>query len=648
MDQEENLDESEEIIEERNFDEEEIHLEEASEDEYDLYTDSSETYSDDDDDDFGFHRVEEDEGISENVPIEIEQLRELGTKMTQTNLDELLKILRVRLLPTLPKSAKTFLRTADAKYGIFPMQDMKGGMGEFVYFSIKKSLEDIVNPEIHEEKIIELQISVDSVSLKNSSCDEFWVTSGKIHFDPDVYPVFPISIYCGTCKPNSSDDYMENFINEFNELLTRGVYVKEHLFIIKLKCLICDTPARAFLKDTLGHTGLEACERCEVVGEKVDRTTVFPSTDAIERTDESFRNFHQPNHHHGSSPLSRITPPINMIFIFILDFMHLFCIGIMKKLIEYWLHGNNNVRLDVRARQELSRRLESIRSNIPLEFQRKTRSIYCVPKWKATEYRFFLLYCGPVILRKLFSEQNACFYDHFLLLHVAARILCSESFCYIYIMRAKNYLRTFFSSMQGFYGIKSQTVNSHHLIHVFQDVITMKCNLTRITAFPFESFLGKLKRLFRTPNRPLAQVCRRLYERQHLQSKRKVQIPPVTEILEMRDEENITKIRHKQYTLTNTSPDNMILLNNGTIVSIKNIFLRERTLMLQCQVWRKEKPIYNYPFSSEKFDMWQLYFDPTEKIVETGLKSLSSKLIKLQLSLSKDGPEKVYVISFLH
>ena len=47
---------------------------------------------------------------------QIEKLREwaIECKIAQVHLDKLLEILKTRLLPTLPKSSKTFLRKTDA------------------------------------------------------------------------------------------------------------------------------------------------------------------------------------------------------------------------------------------------------------------------------------------------------------------------------------------------------------------------------------------------------------------------------------------------------------------------------------------------------------------------------------------------------
>lgn len=163
---------------------------------------------------------------------------------------------------------------------------------------------------------------------------------------------------------------------------------------MKLKCFICDTPARAFLKCTVGHKGKNSCERCKVMGKSVERRTVFRNTEATERLDASFRSMHQASHHHKPSPLLNVLPFVDMIFTFVLDFMHLCCNGIMKKLLDFWMNGF----LSVNNRKELGRRMEYLKSQVPFEFQRKTRTTATFAKWKATEFRFFLLYCGFLII----------------------------------------------------------------------------------------------------------------------------------------------------------------------------------------------------------------------------------------------------------
>lgn len=59
---------------------------------------------------------------------------------------------------------------------------------------------------------------------------------------------------------------------------------------------------------------------------------------------------------------------------------------------------------------------------MPTEFQRKPRPLYQYKHWKAVEYRTFLLYLGPIVLKNNVSEQV---YNHFLTSYMAITLLYS-------------------------------------------------------------------------------------------------------------------------------------------------------------------------------------------------------------------------------
>ncbi|XP_046608716.1 uncharacterized protein LOC124299506 [Neodiprion virginianus] len=82
---------------------------------------------------------------------EAEEIRKWAIKehLSHSQLDGLLVILRRRLLPELPKTAKTFLRTSAVAYDIQDMEDYDGNMGQFVYFGIAERLRACVNEEVH-------------------------------------------------------------------------------------------------------------------------------------------------------------------------------------------------------------------------------------------------------------------------------------------------------------------------------------------------------------------------------------------------------------------------------------------------------------------------------------------------------------------
>lgn len=380
---------------------------------------------------------------------EIEELRDWALRgnptIPHTRLDELLLILRKRLLPDLPKTAKTFLQTTKAQYDI---EINEQDASEFVYFGISEQLKRIVNPLLHNDHIIHLLVNVDGLQLFKSSCKQFWPILCQVFCEENVYKPFPVTIYSGNHKPSDVNKYLHKFIIEINELQADGLLINGQRFSICIKRFICDRPARAFLKCIKSHGGYWACERCDVRGNRVEKRVIYPVNEFVEeRTDESFRRQTNPEHHTGRSPLLHIRPPIDMISFFVLDFMHLVYLEVMKKLLFYWLKGTLKTRLSHTGKVLLSNFLLKLQKQIPCEFQRTTRSLTEIERFKATEFKFILLYAGPVIFKKVLSKD---IYRHFLLLHTACRILCSKTRAVRDCDNARNLLRNFVLLMPRF------------------------------------------------------------------------------------------------------------------------------------------------------------------------------------------------------
>jgi len=275
---------------------------------------------------------------------EIEALKSwaIEENINSSSVEKLLKILRKRLILELPKSSKTFLGTTSADYQIIEMEDYSTDIaGEFIYMGISVGLEFSIT-NLHEGNI-ELIINIDGLPLTRSSGKCFWPILCKIHYIPDVYKPFIVAIYCGNSKPKDLSQYLKQFIAELNYLQKRGINLFQKTFIIKLKCFVADTPARSYLKCTKGHGGYSACERYTIHGVRhvIEKTSkvIYPGVNHAARTNESFRNKDDPEHHMGESPLENIKPIIDMTTTFILDYMHLVCIGVMKKLLEMLMYG---------------------------------------------------------------------------------------------------------------------------------------------------------------------------------------------------------------------------------------------------------------------------------------------------------------------
>lgn len=138
----------------------------------------------------------------------------------------------------------------------------------------------------------------------------------------------------------------------------------------------------------------------------------------------------------------------------------------------------------------------------------KVESLSDIAHWKATQFRTFLLYVGPLILK----DVDKSVYEHFSLLHCSVSILLSnrhlQKFGYDL---TDTLMKNFVSHCRKIYGVQYLVYNIHSLIHITDDARVFG-TLDNISAFPFENYLGKLKTLVRSPNNPLQQLFRRLSE----------------------------------------------------------------------------------------------------------------------------------------
>jgi len=118
----------------------------------------------------------------------------------------------------------------------------------------------------------------------------------------------------------------------------------------------------------------------------------FPEINAQLRTDADFRLRKDENYHVGYSIFLEI-PNFNLVNNVPLDYMHLICLGVMRKLLYMWLFGKLKVRLRYRKVEAISWQLENVlKLYMPCEFARKSKSFSFIKLWKATEFRNMLLY----------------------------------------------------------------------------------------------------------------------------------------------------------------------------------------------------------------------------------------------------------------
>ncbi|XP_011859938.1 PREDICTED: uncharacterized protein LOC105557334 [Vollenhovia emeryi] len=304
--------------------------------------------------------------------------------------------------------------------------------------------------------------------------------------DVDTYTQpFIIGIFHGLCKPNDANDFLREFVNDFILLSQTGIIVSNKKYTVTLNAILCDAPAKSFITYTKGHTGYFSCSKCIQEGDFVSNRVVFLETHSMLRTNDTFKNRIHIEHHTGDSILEKLA--IGMVSQIPLDYMHLVCLGVVKRLLQLWVRGNRNIRLSSEAVNLISCYLIELKSFIPAEFARKPRGLKDIDRWKATEFRQFLLYTGIVVMKSVLPIN--C-YNHFLCLSVAIRILSNQQLCVSFNAYANSLLLYFVSNYGNIYDDKYMSHNVYNLLHLSNDALSFG-SLDNFSCFKFENYMQK-------------------------------------------------------------------------------------------------------------------------------------------------------------
>ncbi len=330
-----------------------------------------------------------------------------------------------------------------------------------------------------------------------------------------------------------------------------------------------------------------------------------------------------------------------MINVFPYEYMHLVCLGVMRKLLFLWTRGKITVfRLSAQQVNVISDFLLSLKSEIPVEFNRKPRSLREIDRWKATEFRQLLLYTGPIVLKHVLPEEH---YTVFMVLHVAIRILATGEFCDKFNEYAKSLLQYFVDTFEKLYGKEHISFNVHGLLHLSDDV-KVHGPLDSFSAFRFENYLGQLKKLLKKSTDCLSQVHRRLSERQSLNyrsnaNSERVDFP----ILSRRYEESQSAATaHSQFKSAKFEHfvincdklgNNIVILRDKTIV-ICEYFCEKSNGDMELIGYRFEnkEPLFTLPCRSDALDIYVV----GEKELSTSswpVDDISQKCVTLPLKL---------------
>lgn len=481
--------------------------------------------------------------------------------------------------------------------------------GKYTYFGLKEGLTHTLSEQdTSKYDHFEISLNIDGLPIFKSKNLTMWpLQCAVINIDEVKNSPFVVALFSGAKKPNDLE-FLRDFMEELQELMETGFKGKR----IVLKNIICDAPARALIKGIVQFNGRYGCDFCDVKG--VHESKMLFLYKGNLRTNESFRQKTNPEHHKTDSILLNLD--IDMIRQFPIDPMHCVDLGVTKRMLMLWKEGPLAHRLSAGHLSTITYFHQAVRHHIPPEFNRKPRGLDELKHWKATEFRTFLLYTGPVILKYVLDKEK---YIHFLSLSIGMRILYSEN-----LMEHRDYadelLTYFVEKGSSLYSMSFISYNVHCLLHL-TDVANYNRSLHYCSAYKFENNMGQIKRFIRGSSDPLIQVANRLAERQAISSSKKSNVNSGTP-----KTKECYRMTNDSYCLIHGVQENLIF----------------------CEVFCRMEPLYTKPCDSRIIGIFKGFRNHT-KMLHTDTTQLRHKAIMIPLSLiDKDEYNAVALIPLMH
>lgn len=94
---------------------------------------------------------------------------------------------------------------------------------------------------------VSINVNIDGLPLYSSSQVQFWPILFNIHNMSHIKPMV-IGMFYGKSKPKSIEEFLSQFVNEMLKIYEHGIIINGNRLFVKIRCIICDSPARAFIK----------------------------------------------------------------------------------------------------------------------------------------------------------------------------------------------------------------------------------------------------------------------------------------------------------------------------------------------------------------------------------------------------------------
>lgn len=495
--------------------------------------------------------------------------------------------------------------------------------------------------EFFSEHDISFTWNTDGVPLFKSSKTSMWplfLTINELPFAIRRNPenLLLVGLWIGPKKPEMLT-FLDPFIEDL-QTLQDGIEIHapiNDLPMFKLRGYLiagtADLPAKCTVHNMVQFNGKYSCPHCTQPGETAKAgkgvAHIFPfqydgatepkrtHQESLEQAERAFQSGKSECGIKGPCWLTQL-----QFYDFVksncIDYMHCVLLGVTKRLLTLWFSKDNaNEPFSFfRHTDEVNRRLAKLKP--PLFITRAPRPLSELKYWKASEYKSFLLYYGPVILVDILNNS---YYSHFLLLSEGIYILLKQSIKMDELKHAENLLEQFVMTFATLYKARYLTLNFHLLLH-FPENVKQLGPIWGYSCFPFEDGNGFLMKLVKGTQHVHSQLIDTMAIVHGLPYLEKNSIEPGSKAEKllhgmkknafrkcMELSENVTALgKVKQLSPEDLSPDGYIALANrlnsppnGTILKFKRIKLYNKILHSKEYTRVKVRNSYTVSYTNE-------------------------------------------------
>lgn len=411
---------------------------------------------------------------------------------------------------------------------------------------------------------------------------------------------FVCGVYQGTFpEANVCNEILRPFVDEVR-ILENGYEWNGLQCKLQLGTFICDPVANSLVTCSTLPNSIYGCNKCN------QKTTLHDGTErrisysgqlsaSDQRSDDDYRYYLPVDHFTGASLLSQLN--IGMVSQFVADYQHIVCLGVMKHLMKCWTTGKLDYRLNKNTLKTIAEKLKIVAASPPIEFQRPIKPFERMADWEAYDWKMFLLYYGPLILKTHLPEGH---YMNFLYLHLAMRIMTSDEYkyttneCSSYI--AGQLISTFVTTFKKLYGQELISHSVHYLMHL-EEIFMKLGSLEGISGFEYSKQLDALKSTLKFDSNfdELANYINDSTEAS-LQNAENSFVPTYGPVLNEEREE----LRLNNCTITTRGNDNIVITNSGVLQVDKIQKGPNGDIFIHARRYQKNVVVYQAPTTHQK------------------------------------------------